>query len=81
MAQHDKRLSYGALKRQFDLDDAYLEDVKLEIIEVRHQRLIKTAKCWSGLAQRKQLHSASRNLLRQPDGLTCRKTELHTLSP
>ena len=30
------RVSYRALKRQFDLDDAYLDDLKVEIIEV-HQ--------------------------------------------
>src|SRR5207244_3186627 len=28
------RVSYRALKRQFDLDDAYLDDLKVEIIEV-----------------------------------------------
>ena len=33
--QHDKRLSYRALKRQFVLDDAYLDDLKAELIEVR----------------------------------------------
>jgi hypothetical protein len=32
--QHDKRLSYRALKRQFALDDAYLDDLKAELIEV-----------------------------------------------
>jgi class 3 adenylate cyclase/tetratricopeptide (TPR) repeat protein len=29
------RVSYRALKRQFDLDDAYLDDLKVEIIEVQ----------------------------------------------
>ena len=29
------RVSYRALKRQFDLDDAYLDDLKLEILEVQ----------------------------------------------
>jgi predicted ATPase/class 3 adenylate cyclase len=33
--QHDKRLSYRALKRQFALDDDYLDDLKAELIEVR----------------------------------------------
>src|SRR6266851_4333300 len=33
--QQDKRLSYRALKRQFDLDDDYLDDLKAELIEVR----------------------------------------------
>jgi hypothetical protein len=27
------RLSYGALKRRFDLDDAYVEDIKTELIK------------------------------------------------
>jgi class 3 adenylate cyclase/tetratricopeptide (TPR) repeat protein len=36
MLQRRGRVSYRALKRQFDLDDAYLEDLKAEIIEV-HQ--------------------------------------------
>ena len=31
----EQRLSYQALKRLFDLDDAYLEDIKVELIEVR----------------------------------------------
>jgi class 3 adenylate cyclase/tetratricopeptide (TPR) repeat protein len=29
------RVSYRALKRQFDLDDAYLDDLKMEILEVQ----------------------------------------------
>src|SRR5262245_32845103 len=29
------RVSYRALKRQFDLDDAYLDDLKVELIEVQ----------------------------------------------
>jgi len=33
MLQRRGRLTYGALKRQFNLDDAYLEDVKAELIE------------------------------------------------
>src|SRR3989441_10769280 len=31
--QRRGRLTYGALRRQFNLDDAYLEDVKAELIE------------------------------------------------
>jgi class 3 adenylate cyclase/predicted ATPase len=34
MLQRQGRVSYRALKRQFDLDDAYIEDLKFEIIEV-----------------------------------------------
>src|SRR5262245_57583013 len=33
MLRRRGRLTYGALKRQFDLDDAYLEDLKDELIE------------------------------------------------
>ena len=33
MLQRRRRLVYGTLKRQFQLDDAYLEDVKAELIE------------------------------------------------
>ncbi|MBW1707261.1 MAG: hypothetical protein JRJ86_19225, partial [Deltaproteobacteria bacterium] len=33
--QQDKRISYRALKRQFNLDDEYLEDLKVEIVKVR----------------------------------------------
>lgn len=31
--QREQRLSYRALKRQFDLDDGYLEDLKEELTE------------------------------------------------
>src|SRR5262245_25332115 len=33
--QQDKRITYRALKRQFDLDDAYLEDLKAELIQAQ----------------------------------------------
>jgi class 3 adenylate cyclase/predicted ATPase len=35
LLQRHGRVSYRALKRQFDLDDAYLDDLKAEIIEVQ----------------------------------------------
>jgi len=46
------RVSYRALKRQFDLDDAYLDDLKVEIIEV-HQCAVEqegTMLVWTGEA-------------------------------
>jgi class 3 adenylate cyclase len=46
------RVSYRALKRQFDLDDAYLDDLKVEIIEV-HQCAVDqegTMLVWAGEA-------------------------------
>ncbi len=48
--QQDKRVSYRTLKRQFSLDDAYLEDLNLEIIEV-HQVAVDqdgTMLVWTG---------------------------------
>src|SRR5712691_3225745 len=37
LLQRHKRVTYRALRRQFGLDDAYLEDLKAEIIEARQQ--------------------------------------------
>ena len=34
--QQEQRISYRALKRQFALDDDYLDDLKVELIEVKH---------------------------------------------
>ena len=36
LLQREGRVSYRALKREFDLDDEYLEDLKAELIEVKH---------------------------------------------
>jgi len=33
--QREGRISYRALQRRFDLDDAYLDDVKVELIEAK----------------------------------------------
>src|SRR5262245_7628214 len=33
--QRERRISYRALQRRFDLDDAYLDDVKVELIEAK----------------------------------------------
>jgi hypothetical protein len=35
LLQHQGRVPYGALKRRFSLDDAYLDDLKTEIIEAQ----------------------------------------------
>ena len=35
LLQRQGRVSYGALKRRFQLDDDYLEDLKVEIIEAQ----------------------------------------------
>jgi len=50
--QQDQRLSCRALKRQFALDDDYLEDLKVELIEVRQVALDQDGKIlvWRGAA-------------------------------
>ena len=35
LLQHQGRISYGALKRRFGLDDTYLDDLKVELIEAQ----------------------------------------------
>jgi hypothetical protein len=50
LLQRQGRVSYRALKRQFDLDEAYVEDLKLELIEV-HQVAVDQANTmlvWTG---------------------------------
>src|SRR5499426_2628501 len=52
LLQRQGRVSYRALKRQFDLDEAYVEDLKLELIEV-HQVAVdqdNTMLVWTGAA-------------------------------
>src|SRR5215467_10372304 len=46
------RVSYRALKRQFDLDDAYLDDLKVELIEVQQCAVDQngTMLVWTGTA-------------------------------
>src|SRR5215470_16145882 len=46
------RVSYRALKRQFDLDDAYLDDLKVELIEVQRLAVDEDGRVlvWAGSA-------------------------------
>jgi class 3 adenylate cyclase/predicted ATPase len=50
--QREGRTSYRALKRQFALDDAYLEDLKVELIEVKQLAVDQggTMLVWTGAA-------------------------------
>jgi hypothetical protein len=52
MLQRRGRLTYRALKRQFDLDDAYLDDLKHEIIEGQRLAVDEqgTVLVWTGEA-------------------------------
>ena len=50
LLQRHKRVTYRALQRQFDLDAAYLEDLKAEIIEARQLAVDEGGKVlvWTG---------------------------------
>src|SRR5262245_39007772 len=50
LLQRQGRVSYRALKRQFDLDEAYVEDIKLELIEVHRVAVDQdnTMLVWTG---------------------------------
>jgi len=52
LLQRQGRVSYGALKRRFDLDDAYLEDLKTEIIEAQQLAVDEQGRIlvWTGEA-------------------------------
>ena len=52
MLQRRGRLTYGALKRQFQLDDAYLEDLKAELIEGQRLAMDEAGRVlvWTGRA-------------------------------
>lgn len=50
--QREGRVSYRALKRQFALDDEYLEDLKAEIIDAKRLAIDEDGKVlvWVGVA-------------------------------
>jgi class 3 adenylate cyclase/tetratricopeptide (TPR) repeat protein len=65
LLQRQGRVSYRALKRQFDLDEAYIEDLKLELIEV-HQVAVDqnhTMLVWTGGATAPPPASAAATLV------------------
>src|SRR5215510_866059 len=48
--QHERRVSYRALQREFELDDEFLEDLKVEIIEAKRLAIDENGKVlvWTG---------------------------------
>src|SRR5918992_1093916 len=48
MLQQHGRVSYRALKRQFAIDDAFLEDLKYELIAVQSAPSTRMTPCWCG---------------------------------
>ena len=64
LLQRDQRVSYRALKRRFDLDDEYLEDLKDEIIKAKRLAIDEDGSVlvWTGDTEDVQVTSTS-----QPD--------------
>ena len=50
LLQREGRVSYRALKREFELDDDFLEDLKEELVEVKELAIDKDGKMlvWVG---------------------------------
>ncbi len=50
LLQRQTRISYRALKREFELDDDYIEDLKAEIIDARRLAVDEDGKVlvWAG---------------------------------
>jgi class 3 adenylate cyclase/predicted ATPase len=61
LLQQHKRVTYRALQRQFDLDEAYLEDLKAEIIEARQLAVDEGGRVlvWTGAAPASALPQAA----------------------
>ena len=53
LLQSKGRIAYRALKRRFDLDDEYLEDLKANSSKPNVWQWMKTVRCWSGRAESK----------------------------
>ncbi len=68
MLQRRGRLTYGALKRQFQLDDAYLEDLKAELIEGQRLAVDEDGRVlvWTGRADVPSLPTLPAPQLRPP---------------
>ena len=66
--QEEGRVSYRALKREFDLDDDYLEDLKAELIEIKELAVDKDGKMlvWTGDGETSPVQPQSSSLSPQP---------------
>jgi class 3 adenylate cyclase/predicted ATPase len=61
LLQRQGRVSYGALKRRFHLDDAYLDDLKAELIDAQRRAVDENGRVlvWSGAANTPAVPPAS----------------------
>ena len=55
------RVSYGAIKRRYDLDDDYLEDLKVELVEAQQLAVDENGRIlvWAGNAESGQVPAPS----------------------
>ena len=60
LLQRQGRVSYRALKRRFDLDDDYLEDLKAEIIKAQRLAVDESGEVWCGSAPRTRPRTSPR---------------------
>src|SRR5262249_26063249 len=69
LLQREKRVSYRGLKRRFDLDDEYLEDLKEELIGAKRLAVDEDGRflVWTGAAS---VSSSASQVPRSPQPLT-----------
>src|SRR5262245_22589626 len=53
LLQREKRIPYRSLKRRFDVDDEYIEDLKIDLIEAKRLAIDENDRIlvWIGAAQ------------------------------
>src|SRR5262245_47557392 len=76
LLQRQGRVSYGALKRRFALDDDYLQDLKSEVIDAQRRASDEDGKVlvWIGEAEKGEK-------VKQAKGETGRDSKLQTPNP
>src|SRR5215813_4380781 len=67
------RVSYRALQRHFGLDDAYLEDLKVELIDAQHLARDENSSILVWLGGAETPHSPPSAFSPHPPSLPCRK--------
>ena len=72
LLQQHKRVTYRALQRQFDLDEAYLEDLTAEIIAARQLAVAEGGRglVWTGAAG-----TAPQPSMEAPPTYPCRRAQ------
>jgi hypothetical protein len=62
LLQSKGRVAYRALKRRFELDDTYLEDLKAELIDTEHVAYDEDGKVlvWRGSTTVRRIYTLSR---------------------